>query len=244
MSVFVLKIIAVIFMVVDHIKAAIPSTYNNFTLYMGRISFPLFAFCAIQAYIHTRDVKKYLKRLFIAGLISEIPFTIFYSLPSINNYGLNIDFTLFLGVTAALIYDQLKETEKFKKYKVGNILGLILVCLLGVVGTVSRVDYGFFGIALIFSFSIFKESKVKTFFAAASVISGKYIYRLLTYGTKYGHCDYYIWNWICTLLPLFLILLYNGKKGKSFKWFFYIFYPLHLILLYVCSPYTYNLLNL
>ena len=229
MSTFVLKIIAIIFMVVDHVKYAFPSCYNEFTLYFGRIAFPLFAFCAVQSYIHTRDVKKYIKRLLIAGIISEIPFLLFYRLPTINSYGLNIMFTLVLGVLAMFAYDNIESKPK----------GLLVVLALGLLGEFSKVDYGFFGVILIFSFYIFKGSKFKTLLASGLVISIKYLYRILVYGQT-GNLNYYIFNWICTLIPAFIVLLYNGKKGPSLKWFFYIFYPLHLLLFYLFSPYTFG----
>ena len=234
MSIFLLKLVAIFFMFVDHVKYAFPTTYNFFTLYFGRIAFPIFAFCAIQASIHTKDIKKYIKRLFIAGLISEIPFLLFYRLPTINSFGLNIEFTLILGVIASLLFDEIKET------KFGVLKGLLIVILLGISAEYSFTDYGFFGVILIFSFSILKESKLKTFLASGSVVSGKYIYRII----RYGFDTYYVWNWVFTLVPIFLILLYNGKKGKNIKWFFYIFYPLHLLLLYLFSPYTFNIFNL
>ncbi len=233
MSTFVLKFIAVIFMFVDHVKYAFPSCYNNFTLYFGRIAFPLFAFCSVQAYSHTSNISKYIKRLLIAGVISEIPFLLFYRLPTIDSYGLNIEFTLALGLLAIFSFE--KVEGKLKKWLI-----VIGICILA---QVTHVDYQIFGILMIFSFYIFKDSKFKTFLASSLVVSGKYIYRILVYG-KTSPIEYYIFNWICTMIPLFIVLFYNGKKGPSLKWFFYIFYPLHLLLLYLFSPYTFNLLNL
>lgn len=232
MSTFVIKIIAIFFMFVDHIKYAFPTCMNEFTLYFGRIAFPLFAFCCVQSYIHTRDLNKYVKRLLIAGIISEIPFLLFNSLPTLNSIGLNIEYTLALGILAIEAYESSNN----------KIRGLILVIGVGIIANLIRVDYGIFGVLLIFSFYIFKDSKFKTLLASSLVISGKYLYRILILGV--GFTEYPIKNWICTLIPAFLVLLYNGKKGASLKWFFYIFYPLHLLILYLLSPYTFNLLNL
>ena len=226
MSTFILKIIAIIFMTVDHIKYAFPSCVNEFTIYFGRIAFPLFAFCCVQSYLHTSNLEKYMKRLLIAGIISEIPFLLFNSLPTFNVVGLNIEFTLVLGILAIKTYESINNKAK----------GLLSVVGIGIIADLAKVDYGIFGVLLIFSFYIFKDSKFKTLFASSLVISGKYLYRILILGV--GFTEYPIKNWICTLIPAFIVLLYNGKKGASLKLLFYIFYPLHFLIFYFLSPYV------
>ena len=227
MSVFVIKCIAVIFMVVDHIKYAFPNCDNIFTLYFGRISFPLFAFGIVQGYKHTRDLKKYVKRLFIFGFVSQIPFSLFTSLPTLNEVLLNINFTFILGIFAIIAYDKTENKVK----------GLLYAILIGILGQITLVDYGFYGVILIFSLYIFSESKLKTFFLSSLVILIKYLYRIYLSGGEF--LDYYVMNLLCSLIPIFIILFYNGKRGKSFKWFFYIFYPLHLLIFYLFSPLTF-----
>ena len=96
MSIFILKFIAVFFMVVDHIKYALPTCVNEFTMYCGRIAFPIFAFCTVQGYIHTHDLYRYIRRLIIAGIVSEIPFLLFNSLPTLRCYRIKYnDYTCF-----------------------------------------------------------------------------------------------------------------------------------------------------
>ena len=230
MSGFVLKIIAVFFMVVDHVKYAFPTCYNEFTLYFGRIAFPLFAFCAVQSYIHTSNLKNYLNRLLIAGIVSEIPFLLFCSLPTLKVVGLDIQFTLFMGILAIILYDNLEDKRK----------SLFLVLIIAILSEIIKVDYGLYGALLVFSFYIFKDSKWKTLLSSGLVVCLHYLYRFVFLNSS----EYTVKNWICSLIPLFIILLYNGKKGHSMKWFFYIFYPLHLLIFYLLSPYTFNLLNL
>ena len=210
MSIFLIKIVAVFFMFVDHIKYAFPTCNNEFTLYFGRISFPLFAFGIVQGYNHTKNLKKYLERLFIAGLISQIPFHLFCSLPTLNVVALNINFTLTLGILAILAYDKIQN----------KIKGLIAVFFIAILASFIKVDYEMFGVFLIFSLYIFQDSKLKTFITSFFVISAKYLYRIIIANGEFS--EYYIKNWIFTVLPLFIILFYNGKKGPSFKWFFYI----------------------
>ena len=163
MSIFVLKVIAVFFMVVDHLKYAFPFCVNSFTLYFGRIAFPIFAFCAVQGYLHTHDFIKYIKRLLIAGLISEIPYLLFNSLPTLQVMNLNIMFTLSMGLVAIKAYE----------YYGGNWKGWLAVLAVGVIAEIGQVDYGIFGVLLIFSFFIFKDSKWKTLLASFTVVSRK-----------------------------------------------------------------------
>lgn len=226
MTIFALKLIAVFFMIVDHIKYALPSCYNEFTLYWGRISFPIFAFCAVQGYVHTRDLKKYIIRLLVFGMISEIPYLLFNSLPTLNLINLNIMFELVFGLLAIKVYDYYdKEKEK----------GLFLVLIVSLIAEIAKADYGVFGVLLMFSFYVFRDSKWKTLLASLAVVSGKYLYRILI--LEVGFKEYPIKNWICTLIPLFLVVFYNGKKGPGLKWLFYIVYPVHFLILWAISPY-------
>ena len=226
MSIFLLKMIAAFFMVVDHIKYAIPSTYNEFTAYFGRIAFPIFAFCAVQGYLHTSNITKYIKRLLIAGVISEIPFLLFESLPTIKQIGLNIEFTLALGIFAIKAYEFYdKWWEK-----------LVAVVGIGLLASIFRTDYGFYGVFLIFSFYLFRDSKLSTLLLSAIVVSFRYLNIIIT--SDYVYQKFWVKNWLCALIPLIIVFFYNGKKGPSFKWFFYIFYPGHLLILYLLSPYV------
>lgn len=96
MSAFVLKIIAIITMFIDHLGYAIYGRLSFFN-YIGRIAFPIFAFQISEGYIYTKNLKKYLLRLFVFAIISQIPFLLFYSIFS-KNFALNIFFTLLLGM--------------------------------------------------------------------------------------------------------------------------------------------------
>lgn len=123
MTIFWLKIIACVTMIIDHIKYAFPSTINEITMYGGRIAFPIFAFCAVEGYVHTSDFSKYLKRLVIFALISQIPFMLFSSLPLLNGGGLNVLFTILLGIMAIKLYES--SDKKFI-----GILAVIGCCFL------------------------------------------------------------------------------------------------------------------
>lgn len=212
MTIFIIKIIACITMVLDHIKYVYEPSMNFATLYLGRISFPLFAFLLTEGYVHTSNLKKYINRLIIFGVISQIPFMIFRTYVG-NWLMLNIMFTLLLGLIAIIIYDKIEN-----KYISIPLVVLIIYC-----GKILQVDYGWYGVLLIFLLYLFKNHKVMlTITYVALVLIHYYLLNCLNLN--------YIFSIIFTIFPIFIILLYNGKEGKKLKYFYYWFYPVHMII--------------
>ena len=216
MSSFVLKIIAIITMLIDHIGYVVFGKFSAFN-YIGRIAFPIFAFQISEGYIHTKNLKKYFLRLFIFALISQIPFMLFDRLV-VDEFYLNIFFTLLLGLACIYIYDK-------SKYK---IVGIIVSFILAFIAQYTHCDYGFYGVAIIFLFYLFKSDIIKTSIAFILATTIKYLIPVL----KYGLYDAYLYSYIGTLISIIFISLYNGKKGKDTKYLLYLFYPIHLLLLY------------
>lgn len=216
MSSFVLKIIAIISMLFDHVGYTI---FNKFSFlnYIGRFAFPIFAFQLTEGYSHTKDLKKYFFRLFLFAIISQVPYMLFISSYT-NSFSFNILFTLILGLLAITLYEKLDN-----KY-----LGTFLVILCCIIAQCFYFDYGWFGIAIIFIFHIFKNKKWIMNLSFAIVTFINYFYKYIT-AVKYE----YLFIILFCVLPLIPINLYNGKKGKDTKYLLYIFYPLHLIILYL-----------
>lgn len=96
MTSFALKCIAMLTMFVDHTSVAFFSHTTLFNV-IGRIAFPIFAFQISEGYVHTKNFKKYLLRLFVFALVSQIPFMLFKSIFT-NSFGINIFGTLFFGL--------------------------------------------------------------------------------------------------------------------------------------------------
>ncbi|MGN1299049.1 MAG: TraX family protein [Candidatus Scatovivens sp.] len=194
------------------------------TLYFGRISFPLFAFIAVEGYLHTSDLKKYIKRLIIFGIISQIPFMLFRTLVSPGVH-INIMFTLLLGILSICSIDKIKN-----KY-FGSLIAILLIAL----GQVVKVDYGWFGVGLVLLIYLTKKNRV-IFFTTYS------IYVLLYYFITYIKMNFSLINFclpyiLMSVLPIFLMMSYNGKLGKKIKYFYYWFYPIHMIVLYGISKF-------
>ena len=217
MSAFILKIIAIITMSIDHIGYVIhDGHFSNFN-YIGRIAFPIFAFQISEGYIHTKNLKKYFLKLFIFAIFSQVPYMLFNSKLT-DQISLNVMFTLLLGLFAIFVYDKCK-------YK---IIAIFAALLIGLLAQISHCDYGFYGIAIIFIFYILKNN----FMAATSffVIATFCRYSLLL--LKYGFHPVVVCSLLFTCLPILFIALYNGKKGKDTKYLLYWFYPIHLLVIY------------
>ena len=217
MTIFTIKIIACITMLFDHIKYVTPSMRNFVTIYFGRISFPLFAFLLTEGYIHTSNLKKYYVRLIVFGLISQIPFMLFRTL--IGEWMmLNIMFTLLFGLATITVYDKIKT-----KY-----ISIPIILLLIILADRVKVDYGWFGVSLIFILYLFKDKKIPLVISyVAIIIVYFYMEEMLIFNSNN------IMRFICYNIPLLFIFLYNKKLGKKTKYFFYLFYPIHLLVFYL-----------
>lgn len=235
MTSFILKIIAMSTMFCDHFGYALFHHFSFFN-YIGRIAFSIFAFQISQGFKYTKNLKNYCIRLLSFALISQIPFSLYIHkfLPN-SSSGLNIFFTLLLGLLAIIIYNYF-ETQDSKEfnYKILGIsykytLGIMFVLFVAYLGELIHVDYGFLGIIVIFSFYLFRNNKLATAISYILICSCKYGFNILMYGF---HIEY-IYLMLATMLPIIFILLYNGKQGHKIKYLLYLFYPLHLLALYL-----------
>ena len=218
MTSFILKIIAVITMLFDHTGYIIFGHFS-FMNYIGRLSFPIFAFLITEGYKYTKNLKKYFARLLIFAIISQIPYMLFIDTFS-NSFSLNILFTLTLGLLGITIYDKIK----YKPF------GILLVIILSFIAQYLHFDYGWFGIVIIFIFYIFKNQKLLMNIYICTVIFVNYFFYYITT----LRMEFILIILFCSL-SLIPINLYNEKKGKNIKYFLYVFYPMHLIALYLLT---------
>ena len=231
MSSFVLKIIALISMTCDHSSYLIFRKFSYLN-YIGRLAFPIFAFQISEGYSHTKSLKKYFLRLFLFALISQAPFALFRS-TYFKSFSLNVFFTLFLGLATITVFDMFHKIEckeKFMHY-LNDFFGIICVISIAIIAQVSHCDYGAYGVVIIFIFYLFKNHThlMNIAFILSTVV---WQFKNLTSGSNF---NIYLLITLFTCLPLVFINLYNNKKGKNIKYFLYIFYPIHFIILYLLS---------
>ncbi len=211
-----LKLIAMLSMAFDHIgDAFFPD--QIWMRAIGRLAMPIFAFCVAEGFVHTRDRKKYLLRLGLFACISELPFDLFSS-GRLNLTHQNIMFTFFWAILALLCYEKLTVGGGRKRYVIGV---LVLLAFTGT-SVLLRLDYNLLGVGLVILFYLLREKGPLLRIGAAMV-----------YHTLLRNMGVY-WFGLLGFLP---ILLYNGQKGKGLKWLFYVFYPVHLLLIFLIKRY-------
>ncbi|WP_277236881.1 TraX family protein [Merdimonas faecis] len=204
---FQLKCIAIVSMALDHTGAVLyPS--QIWLRCLGRIAFPIFCFLIVEGFFHTHDVRRYMGRLGVFALISEIPYDLAFRGVPLEYAHQNVFFTLLIGIGMMVLL------ERNREWPVKAVILLLAMWL----AVLIRSDYNFRGVLLIFVFYIFHESRW------LAVTAGGF-WNFLYQGViqKYG---------VLSVLPL---ALYNGERGRKMKYFFYIFYPAHLLLLYGIS---------
>lgn len=235
MSSFVLKIIAIISMVFDHVGDACIKHLSAMNL-IGRLAFPIFAFQISEGYYHTKNLKKYFLRLFLFALISQIPFMLFMSTYT-NAFSLNIFCTLFVGLLAIFIHDKVCNCSfnLFKNTKfdicIKQFIGILIAILLGLIAEFCHFDYGLFGIAIIFIFYLFKNHKITMSITYILACILNYGYSAFLAG--FNNIFWYVLLTTFTIIPIVFICLYNGKQGKKVKYLLYFFYPVHYIIIYL-----------
>ncbi|WP_036060563.1 TraX family protein [Leptotrichia wadei] len=208
MSLFILKIIGIVTMFLDHYHYIVGG--SEILNVIGRIAFPIFAFTLNEGYVHTRSLKKYLLRLFIFAVSIQMPSILFG-----YDYPMNIFFTLFLGLLSIYIFN-------LKKMNV--ILKIILIGFVLFFSQKFKLDYGIYGILVIINFNIFRNNKFKILMNFL-VLN---IYNVI-FPKVFDLPDTQLFS----LISLVFIFMYNGEKGRSMKYFFYLFYPIHFFILEV-----------
>ena len=237
LSISALKYIAITAMLIDHIAFAFLDDGEHIILYtimdlIGRITGPIMFFAAVEGYHHTKNLKKYLLRLFAFALISYLPFMYAWS-DHFNPLRLNVIFTIFLGLLAVHARRSIK-----------NIFLKILVISVLILFSISA-DYGTAGVIMILTFDFFYGNR-------RNQLAGYLLIVLLDFDVR-SFFIHPFWEWVYTgqftiryyslpdnyiclgfLIPFFLLMLYNGQPGsrsKLSKWVFYIFYPAHLVII-------------
>ena len=227
-----LKFIAAITMLIDHAGLILFPRYIIFRI-VGRISFPIYAFMIAEGCRYTKNKVKHFLCIFGLGVLCQAVFQI---TTGVEYMGILITFSLSVILVNVLL--DFKKQLYHGKWA-GRVLCAILFCLLIVLAVVLTeiipFDYGITGVLLPViltmpslatsengnnsAISRFIDSNItRCILLAVALVSFSFVHREPIY--------------LYSLMSVPLLLLYSGKCGRlKLKWFFYIFYPAHLVLI-------------
>ena len=229
----VLKWLAIILMLIDHVGASLLEVfvlngYGNSPLaglvqnqafwwrvdtvlrHVGRSAFPLFCFLLVEGAVHTRDIRRYCLRLSLFAVLSELPFDLALrnQIPWWSHQ--NVYLTLALGLLVIWVF--LRSAGREWR-------GVLALGAAALAAELLHTDYGATGVLTIGILYLLRDNLPLA--TAASVL-------VLTVGSR---MELYA-------IPAYLLMfLYNGERGRQPKYFFYLFYPVHLLLLWGIGRY-------
>ncbi len=230
----IIKIIAILAMTIDHIAwAAFPGYSKEFLPIMmhivGRLTCPIMCYFVAEGYYHTKNIRKYTFRLFTFAILSH--FAYLFAATDFTDWKSFIPFydgnilnqtSVMWSLAWGLVMLRVANSEKIK----GNTLKVMLIIFICLISFPS--DWSCIAALCILAFGTnrgkFKTQMLWMVFYAA-IYATVYFFAL---DEVYGLIQ------MAVVLSIPIISLYNGERGKSIqfntfmKWFFYIYYPLHL----------------
>lgn len=210
-----LKIIAIISMLTDHTAIVFfkdnQQLYTFMRLWIGRMAFPIFCFLLVEGFQKTRNPLKYAGRLLCFALLSELPqdIALYGSIPDWRHQ--NVLFTLFIGILMLWGMEQVQQRLKSVWLQWSAI-----ACLFGAAAMLAQV-----------TFCSYQAKGI----AAIALL---YLFRQRRWEQCVALCVAFYWK-PTAMLAVGPIALYKGKRGLALKYFFYLFYPVHLMMLYLLS---------
>lgn len=232
-----IKLLAAFFMVIDHVGFFFFPHLIIFRI-LGRISFPLFAYALAEGCRYTKNKAAHFALLFSVAVLCQVVYYFF------DDGNLEMSVLVTFSLSAILIYSLqyfkkrlfAPEVSPVEKITSGTLFVSLVIAVYLLCNTFV-VDYGFWGCLLPVFVSLFDLKEVpmpawkakfdNQYVRILCLAAGLCFLSLKSTGTGiYANIQWY------SLLSLPILLLYNGEKGKwNLKYFFYAFYPLHLVLL-------------
>ena len=224
--------------------AALRASYTHWYLVyeimrgIGRIAFPIYAFLLVEGCFHTRNWHRYALRLGMFALVSEIPFNLMIASRIYSPEAQNVFFTLLLGLLMIKAMDILNGNDpdatgqpsggSFSRSS-GPLSGsgfpfpirlpqIAVMAVFAILAWYLRTDYDYTGILLIALFYQFRRERWR------ACLLG-FFWMVCLHGSWYSLPGYAV--------SFLLVWFYNGRRGRQhWKYGFYLFYPLHIVLLY------------
>lgn len=245
------KLIAMVCMAIDHIDKTVSLTtvfgniiemspavefaLSDIITFVGRISFPIYAYGIAQCCVYTRNLKRYIFRLLGFALVSEIPYQLAFNDLSELQFGLtNVLFTLSTGALCCGIIAYFKQKGKNWIFIFPTIIILLFSEIVG-------MNYGAIGVLSIVVTYCFYGNRKKRFLALGTAMVFFYVFTAkfmgfsvpLQWMRSLREFKVMIVQVLGALTGVLIVTIYNEKQGKKQgKFLYYIFYPTHLLLLH------------
>lgn len=230
----VIKILAAIFMVIDHVGLVFFPCIELLRI-SGRLSMPLFAFMIAEGTKYTKNKLKYFLLIFSLGSAFQV---VYYVVEESFYMGILITFSTSILMIYALQFFKEKIFNGSCLEKIYSFLLFVLsVIITFILNKIIKIDYGFCGCMLAVFASLFhfsptakKGNRWVAFLDTIPINVLTFSLGLILLCVSLGGIQYY------ALLSLPILFMYSGKRGKlKLKYFFYIFYPSHLVIIYSIS---------
>ena len=241
LSAAALKYFAALCMLADHAGLVFPDLLSQLGLpawadalprLVGRLAFPIFAYFVAEGCRRTRFFSHYLLRLLLFALLSQVPFTL-----ATGTLGGNVILTFFLAAGSVWGFERAVQAGHGPA---AASLPLLAACVLALA---ANCDYGFPGVLLVFALYLCGEGRKKllaclgagvaliylVYDPLTGVLSLPWLSRSLVGGYLAAALPLQGLYCLCALLSLVPLGFYRGQHGIQSKWFFYVFYPAHLL---------------
>lgn len=231
-----LKILAMLFMVIDHTALAL--FQNDSILYLvarliGRLSMPIFAYKIACGFLYTKNLRSYAYKIFLMTLTAQIPFLLLEKgnrflpllketngLVLINHWNIGLTFLCALGILHLLT-----SCTHENRLRSSILIGLLLLLS-------SFADYGIYGVCMVLLFYIFIKHKSGVLISMMYLATLTLCYYLIMMP---GAATYMVSMQLPAILAVPLIHYIPDNKTKLHKHFFYIFYPVHMLIIGIVS---------
>ncbi len=232
-----LHILAMALMLCDHLWGTVISG-NDWLTCIGRLAYPIFAFMIVEGYFHTKNLKKYVLRLLIFALISEIPFDLAVGGVWFDPFQQNVLWTFLIAI--GIIWLNERPKKKGRRLWIRILIGVSTTALGALVGLLTMVDYHDVGVLTVLMFYFLRGKKWWCYVGQLAcmiymnfeMLSG-FSYQVTMFGR-----EMFLPRQGLAVLALIPIWLYRGRQGyynKVMKYIYYGFYPVHLFVLWLIS---------
>ena len=228
-----LHVLAMGCMLCDHLGVFFPGSV--WLLCVGRLAFPIFAFLIAEGVRHTRDRRRYMKRLLLLAVLSEIPFDLQCERSVVYPFHQNVIWTFLIALLVICLIERVKQSGK--AWIVWPV-SLAVVAAGFLAGYIVMADYYGAGVLTVLVFYFFRGRRwwdLLGQFVCLYYINVEMLGGLFYPVTLFGH-EFELLQQSLALLALVPIWLYRGRQGchtKEFRWSCYAFYPAHMLLLYL-----------